>query len=103
MKGDNGLLRKIDKMHYLFGKSDGKCKNCEHYSTFKYHDKSYRKCEEYGITQSEASDWKAGYEACGLFPNKENPYGRYIMELRIGGKCRKKKQEEQIDGQMTLF
>ena len=94
------MLIKIEKMHYLFGKSDGKCKNCEHYSTFKYHDKSYRKCEVYGITQSEASDWKAGYGACGLFPNKENPYGRNIIELRIGAE---KKTEEQIDGQMTLF
>ena len=90
-------------MYELFGKTDGKCKNCEHY---KYWGKNQvcasalRKCEVYGITASEASDWKSGYEACGLFPNKENPYNRDIMELRIGGK---KKQEEQIDGQMTLF
>lgn len=87
-------------MHKLFGTAEGKCKDCEHYSTFKYHDKSYRKCEVYGITQSESSDWKAGYEACGLFPNKEKPYGRDIIELRIGAK---KKTEEQVDGQMTLF
>lgn len=87
-------------MYELFGKTDGKCKNCEHYRTFKYRDKSYRKCEVYGITQSEASDWKARYDACGLFPNKENPYGRDIIELRSGAE---KKTEEQIDGQLNLF
>ena len=94
------MLRKIDLMYELFGKADGKCKNCEHYRTFKYHDKSYRKCEVYGMTQSEASDWKAGYDACGLFPDKENPYARDIMELRI---CNNRVPEEQIDGQINMF
>lgn len=97
------MLKKIDKMHYLFGKSDGKCKNCEHYKHWGKNQvcgKALRKCEVYGETASEASDWKAGYEACGLFPNKENPYRRDIIELRIGTE---KKTEEQIDGQMTLF
>ena len=97
------MLRKIDKMHYLFGKSDGKCKNCEHYKHWGKNQvcaSALRKCEVYGTTPSEASDWKAGYEACGLFPNKENPYGRDIIELRIGAE---KKTEEQIDGQLNLF
>ena len=94
------MLRKIDLMYELFGRADGKCKDCEHYRTFKYHDKSYRKCSVYGITQSEASDWKAGYCACGLFPNKENTYGRDIIELRI---CNNRDSEEQIDGQINMF
>lgn len=94
------MLRKIDLMHELFGKADGKCKDCEHYRTFKHHDKSYRKCEVYGITQSEASDWKAGYDACGLFPNKENLYERDIIELRI---CNNRDSEEQIEGQINMF
>ena len=97
------MLRKIDLMHYLFGKADGKCKNCEHYKHLGKNQvcaSALRKCEVYGITASEASDWKAGYDACGLFPNKENPYGRNIIELRIGAE---KKTEEKIDGQMTLF
>ena len=86
-------------MYNFFGKADGKCKNCEHYQTFKYHDKPYRKCSVYGITQSESSDWKAGYDACGLFPNKDSSYDRDIIELRIGNN----KTEEQIDGQINLF
>lgn len=87
-------------MYELFGRADGKCKDCEHYRTFKYRDKSYRKCEVYGITQSEASDWKAGYDACGLFPNKENTYSRDIIELRI---CNNRDSEEQIEGQINMF
>lgn len=43
---------------------------------------------------------KERYDACSLFPNKDNPYDRDIIELRIGDE---KKHGEQIDGQINLF
>lgn len=97
------MLRKIEKMYILFGKADGKCKDCEHYKHWGKNQvcaSALRKCEVYGITRSEASDWKAGYDACGLFPNKENPYDRDIIELRI---CNNRDSEEQIEGQINMF
>lgn len=95
------MIRKIDLMYELFGKADGKCNDCKHYMVLDYHNRTYRKCEIYGITQSESSDWKASYDACGLFPDKE-PKGvdKEIIRLGLG---REKKQEEQIDGQLNLF
>lgn len=89
-------------MHYFFGKLDGKCKNCEHYRHWKENEvcaRPLRKCSVYGITRSEASDWKAGYDACGLFPNRDSTYDREIIEFRIENKH----GERQIDGQITLF
>ena len=54
---------KIDKMHELFGKSEqDQCKDCMHLIR-----NGYNKCEIYGVTRSEATDWKQKQTACGLF------------------------------------
>lgn len=92
------MKRKFDLMYEMFGKSEGKCKDCSHYTSYHYHDRSYRKCEVYGVTCSEASDWKASADACGLF-NKETEHENVIRRV-TGGKQR---QDIQIDGQMSLF
>lgn len=60
--------RKIELMHKLFGAAEGqKCKDCCHFLTGRYHDRIYHKCEVYGLTHSDASDWRNGFQACGLF------------------------------------
>lgn len=90
--------KKHDLMYQLFGKADGLCKDCEHYIAFRYHDYNRRKCEVYGDTRSEASDWKGKAQACGLYPDK--PYnGRNVIELVHGGKP---KEDIQIDGQISF-
>lgn len=88
--------RKIDLMHQYFGKADGFCKEC---SNLVKHTKnrSYYKCRAYGETASDASDWRTGYRACGLY-NK--PYiGRRIIELAR----RNRSTTDQIEGQLSLF
>ena len=92
-------IRKIDLMHQLFGKASGLCRDCSHYQRYHYRDKPYRKCEVYGITNSEASDWVGRYQACGLF-NKPYPYknSKIIRHLRC-----EKEIEKPIEGQTTLF
>lgn len=42
---------KIEWMHKYYGKCDSKCKSCTHL---------------YGDTRCEASDWRIGWDACGL-------------------------------------
>lgn len=94
-------IRKHDLMYQMFGKSEevNKCKDCEYYTTFKYHDHTYRKCEIYGVTNSEASDWKGSAQACGLYPGTPTLHRNVIRTVNGG----KKRDETQIDGQMSLF
>ena len=89
-------IRKHELMYQLFGKADGLCKNCKHY---RYHDYNRHKCEVYGDTRSEASDFAGNRQACGLFPDK--PYnGRNVIELVHRGK---EKEDYSVEGQLSLF
>ena len=93
------MIKKINRMHKLFGTAEGKCKNCSHYHYWRANEvcaRPLRKCDVYGVTNSESSDWKASYDACGLFPDK--PYnGTEVIKIRI------KEPEQQIDGQISMF
>lgn len=93
-------VRKIDLMHQMFGKTEGLCRDCSHYQRYHYRDKPYRKCEVYGITNSEASDWVGRYHACGLF-NKEYSGNDIIRYVRP--ESRKEVVDEPIEGQTALF
>lgn len=83
-------------MHRFFGIGDGYCKGCIHLTD---RPGSYKKCEIYGHTASEATDWAQKWPACGL---KDKPYNgdRAIIEVIMHEK--KKASDSQIDGQMTL-
>lgn len=92
------MKRKIEAMREIFGKGQGKCGECSHFVRFRYNTRTLQKCEVYGMTSSEASDWAQRWEACGL---KDKPYaGRQIMKtLRDVPTVT---IEEQIPGQMTI-
>ncbi len=90
--------RKHDLMYQLFGKSEGLCRDCEHYIGYRYHDYNRRKCEVYGDTRSEASDWKGSAQACGLYPDKSYD-GKEVIRLVTGGK---KAEPLEVEGQITL-
>ena len=89
-------MRKIERMHDLFGVTPNeKCKSCYH---LKGGVNEYRKCEIYGRSASEATDWALKYDACGMW-NK--PYsGGPIVRLNKG---RVKVPEMQVEGQISLF
>lgn len=94
--------RKIDLMHKMFGKTEQVCKECDHFLRVRYRGKLYRKCEVYSVSYSEASDWNASYQACGLFnkpyPYEGNPIIRYVTPDRnvdVG--------HEPLDGQIDFF
>lgn len=60
--------RKIHAMHKLYGTEWGKyCKDCSHLISGEWHDKHYHKCELYGLSHSEATDWRLSWIACGKF------------------------------------
>ena len=63
-------IEKLEIMHRLFGKTEGAiCRNCNHVVKNE-RDRTYNKCECYGLSCSEATDFPMLFTACGLF-NKE--------------------------------
>lgn len=61
--------RKILAMLIHFGElKNGKtCEQCCHLKKYGWRGKNYYKCEVYGISNSEATDWRLYYPACGAF------------------------------------
>lgn len=94
-------IRKIELMHRLFGRTEGRsCGDCENLVTEDYRGKKYRKCMAYGDTSSEASDWVKHYPACGIY-NTEY-HGRPVIELVKRRSPETKPDEEPIEGQMQM-
>lgn len=97
------MKRKIDAMHAEYGYGSGFCRDCCNFSTGKYRGMTPRKCEAYGITHSEATDWAGKYLACGLYnkPWAEMRGQRTMIEMhehapRAG-------QEPPLEGQVGMF
>lgn len=91
--------KKIEAMHDRYGRSDGICGECEHFLRYRYHDKNLLKCKAYGLTHSEATDWRVKWPACGL---KEHPLSedyRHVFDL-IKGK--REYVDDQIEGQISI-
>ena len=96
--------RKIDAMHGEYGLSTcGHCRDCCNFVHGRYHDHYLSKCVAYGLTHSEATDWRAKYLACGLF-NKPfdqlKPKRRPLIETITRGGI--KRDNEPLDGQISL-
>ena len=91
--------QKINRMFKYFGKaeSDKKCKDCSNLIRVERGNHRVSKCLVYGITHSEASDWKRSHLACGMINRSYD--GRPIIQ------CHNPKivQDTQIEGQMVLF
>jgi hypothetical protein len=66
---------KIGFMHGEFGAIEGKCKNCSNFKRWKYGDTYLRKCRVYGISHSNATDWKGGFQACGMYNKSPDGIG----------------------------
>ena len=93
--------RKIFAMHKRFGTCGAfRCKDCSHLIKGKYHDRGYSKCELYGMTHSEATDWRLSYQACGMF-GTEQDMDRWVPVLELV-KHEPKGPEPQLAGQMDI-
>lgn len=95
-------VRKLELMHRQFGRCETHvCGECIHLVSERYHDKTYRKCKVYGLTNSEASDWAKRWTACGMF-NKAYA-GRPIINLvRPEKKNADIALDEPLEGQMEM-
>lgn len=93
------MIRKIQEMHQRFGRrGHGKCADCPHYTRYKYRDKPYRKCEVYGVSRSEATDWTGSWDACGLFDREYNGPAIVGMWRDVNNQPR-----IECDGQMEIW
>ena len=90
-------MRKIDAMHHFYGYGVGRCEDCPHFVK-KLFDNAYYKCRVYGNSNSEATDWRKGYTACGLIdkPFPENDVRVFYTIIATA------EQEKPIDGQITM-
>ena len=90
-------IRKIDLMHREFGVCPGKkCQYCDNLIV-QQANRRYYKCEVYGITDSEASDWRLSYDACGMYNKVYN--GNPVIRMVRGYPA----PPEPLDGQESLF
>lgn len=56
---------KQELMHKTFGKGSGKCRYCTNLVVLE-RDRRYYKCRVFGISLSEATDWRVSCNACGM-------------------------------------
>lgn len=95
-------LRKIALMHRIFGVSDGHvCRECSNFVQGRYHDRVLRKCQVYGLTHSEASDWAGRWQACGMF-NKLWDKQPIIKEVKPTRTKQEDAQRLPLEGQMSM-
>ena len=93
--------RKIHAMHKRFGTCGVfRCKDCEHLIGWKYHNRQLYKCELYGLTHSEATDWRLSYQACGMY-NMPQDMDRWVPLLEQI-KHSPKGVKPPIEGQMRI-
>lgn len=95
--------KKIKAMHALFGAryghTCGECEHCERYLA----NRAYYKCAVYGVTASEASDWRIKWTACGMFNRPRTDYtGRRVIDMCRGVRA-EKSGPEPLAGQITIF
>lgn len=85
---------RLEIMHSLFGVAEGRiCKNCSH-RVCNERARSYGKCEVYGISASEATDFGAYQTACGLY-NKDTDI-RDIYKRNVKRQTKSEPQRETL-------
>ena len=90
-------VRKIEAMHKYYGYGSGRCEHCPHFQK-KVFDKTYYKCLVYGNSNSEATDWRCSYLACGLI-DKPFPTDETRIVNRI---IASKRESEPLPGQIAM-
>ena len=69
--------KRIELMHYSFGKSEGNvCGTCCYLRIVQYNDRRLRKCLAYGGLHSSKADWAMRWPACGL-------YGKLVSQQMV--------------------
>ena len=95
--------RKIEAMYRLYGVHFGKrCADCPHLLMHVWN-KRYYKCEIYGNSHSEATDWRLKWQACGMIEREAVSTARPIMEvIRYDRSIQTPEPILTIPGQITM-
>lgn len=95
------MKRKIDAMHAEYGYGGGKCSDCIHFHRVEQRSgRTHFKCSLYGFSASEATDWRAGYLACGMV-NRPAPE-RYTPLIDVLKRAPSRQDAEPLEGQMKI-
>ena len=94
--------RKIEAMHRLYGVHHGKtCAECKHLIHIVYRSFSGYKCTVYGLSCSEATDWRLEWQACGLIDRDKIVNDKPVIDM-LRYEKEKKEAEPVIPGQITM-
>lgn len=77
------MNNKIELMHMQFGRSNGQCKGCSNFLRIQAGSRQVFKCAVYGQTASAASDWRAKWEACGMFNRDKSEAAKVGKQLTV--------------------
>lgn len=78
----------LARMHKQFGREHvHACGTCCNFVRGEYHDKMLQKCERYGLSHSDATDWAKSWGACGMYnvpiAKGERPLKDYVDKRRV--------------------
>jgi len=92
------IARKYETMYIEYGKDpEHDCGQCSNFVRAEYHGRILQKCKGYGLTHSEATDWRQFWCACGMF-NKSFDGRKPMIECL----SRSYIDNSPIDGQLSL-
>lgn len=91
---------RLQAMHRRFGTCGVlRCRDCCHLIGGEWHGKRYYKCKIYGLSHSEASDWRLSWMACGMYnvPQDMDSWVPVMKRIQHGPSA-----EPPLDGQVGL-
>ena len=89
----------IDAMHKAYGKDYAhKCRDCCNLIRREW-GRSYVKCAAYGASHCTATDWRVGWQACGLFNKPFNGFQPMVKQLKHAPR---EKQTGPVEGQIKM-
>ncbi len=95
--------RKHEVMYSLFGRDNKhKCKECSNFIFIRPTDRRHSKCQVYGVTHSEATDWNGRKPACGMFNQNYDDVSQITVIDRLRHMPRITVQP-QCEKQISLF
>lgn len=94
--------RKLAAMHKEYGKSYGnKCAGCQQLVCYEARSgRRWYKCQAYGESAAESTDWAKSWPACGLYGQPVDK-GRTPLLERL--KHAKRPDNKPIEGQISMF
>ena len=99
MEGREDMKLQLSRMHKEWGRYyPNKCGDCCNRARYEYRGKTYRKCERYGESHSDATDWADSWMACGKYNVPLGPGEAPLIRWAV----RDKPKRTEVEGQTGL-